>query len=371
MTAPDPGASAAVASLYADAESHLIALIASHLDRGIDAPDWALRQLQDIGRLSAAAQGLLTELSPIVAATIDAALGQEIATGVRLADAEISRAGFVTPAPAAPTATVVNTAAVAALANETVQVVTGTHHSILSSTMDAYRRIIADTTGQSLTGVQTRRQVLQTALNRFARDGLTGFTDRAGRRWRPDTYADMALRTSAFRAQTAGHQQRLRQRGFDLVVVSHHRNPSPQCQPFEGKILSLSGATPNGEQRVDGVRGRTTVRVKASLDEARAKGFQHPNCRHRYTLLVPGARVPQPEPYDPQGYKDEQRLRYLERKVREAKRVEAAALSPADQAAARARVRAIQAQIRHHVDRTGVARKRFREQVRQGDASAA
>ncbi|AUM18235.1 MULTISPECIES: phage minor capsid protein [Rhodococcus] len=370
MTAPDPGASAAIASIYADAESHLIALIAKYLEQGLDAPDWAIRQVQDIGRLSAAAQGLLSQLSPIVAATIDAAVAQQIATGVSLADAEITDARFVTTAPAAASVTVVDTAAVAALAAETAQAVIGTHHSILSSTMSAYRQIIAEATGRSLTGVQTRQQVLQTALNRFAREGLTGFTDRAGRRWRPDTYADMALRTSAFRAQTAGHQARLRQRGFDLVVVSHHRNPSPQCAPFEGKVLSLSGSTPNGEHRVDGVRGRTTVKVTASLDEARSKGFQHPNCRHRYTLLVPGARIPKPEPYDPQGYKDEQRLRYLERKVREAKRLEAAALSDADKRLATARVRAIQGQIRDHVDRTGVARKRFREQARQGNPAA-
>lgn len=366
-----PGVAATVASIYADAELRLIALIAKSVEQTGMAPDWAVRQLQDIGRLSAAAQGLLAELSPIVAATIDAAVTAAAATGVNTADREISDSGFVTRAPAPASMSVVDAAAVAALARETAEVVTGTHSHILSSTIDVYRRIIADTTGRTVTGVQTRRQVLQQALDRFAQQGVSGFTDRAGRNWRMDTYADMALRTSAFRAQTAGHQARLRQRGFDLVVVSHHRNPSPQCAPFEGKVLSLSGNTPNGTHRVDGVRGRTSVKVVASLDEARAKGFQHPNCRHRYTLLVPGARIPKPEPYDPQGYKDEQKLRYYERRVREAKRQAAAALDPQAQAVANARVRAIQTQIRQHTDRTGVARRRFREQLRQGDPSRA
>lgn len=371
MTAPTPGAPEALASIYADAEARLLAIIAQAIERTGTAPDWAIRQLAEIGQLSAAAQGLLAELNPVVAQAIEATLAESATAGIVAADAEIADAWQMAP-PVAPAAGVVDVAAVAALAAETVQVATATHHNILRDTVDAYRNIVAETTGRTITGVATRQQVLQQALDRFAQKGLSGFTDKAGRRWGMDTYADMALRTSAFRAQTQGHASRLAERGHDLVVVSHHRNPSPQCQPFEAKVLSLSGRTPNGKHRMRGVGGREyVVEVVASVAEAERAGLHHPNCRHRYTLYVPGARLPKPEPYDPRGYKNEQKLRYLESQVRASKRREAVSLDPADRKRAAARTRAYQARIRDHVATTGVGRKRFREQLRQGDEGAA
>ncbi|MBV6758363.1 phage minor capsid protein [Rhodococcus opacus] len=366
MTAPVPGAPEALASIYADAEARLLAIIAQAVERTGAAPDWAIRQLAEIGQLSAAAQGLLAELNPVVADAIEAALAESAAAGIVAADNEIAEAWQVTPTtlPAAA----VDVAAVSALAAETVAVVADTNHAILRNTVDAFRTIVAETTGRTVTGVNTRQQVLQQALDRFAREGIRGFTDSAGRNWRMDTYADMALRTSAFRALTQGHAARLQERGHDLVVVSHHRNPAPQCQPFEGKVLSLSGRTPNGKHRMRGVGGREyVVDVVASVREAEARGLHHPNCRHRYTLYVPGARIPQPEPYDPRGYKNEQKLRYLETQVRASKRLEAVATTPEAAAKARARTRHYQGRIREHVADTGVARKRFREQLREGN----
>jgi hypothetical protein len=114
-----------------------------------------------------------------------------------------------------------------------------------------------------------------------------------------------------------------------------------------------------------------TITVTASMAEAEAKGLHHPNCRHSHNLAVPGATVPEPPPYNPQDYKDEQKLRYLERQVRQAKREVAAAITPAAKKDANARVRARQAAIRDHVDKTGVARRTHREQLRNGNAAAA
>jgi hypothetical protein len=170
-----------------------------------------------------------------------------------------------------------------------------------------------------------------------------------------------------------GHTDRLIQRGYDLVRVSAHPAPAPQCHPYEGKILSLTGRTENGRHEVENARtGRPmTVTVMASMAEAEAKGLHHPNCKHRHALMVPGATVPEPPPYDPQAYKDEQKLRYLERQVRQAKREQAAAITPAAKKDANARVRARQAAIRDHVDKTGVARRTHREQLRDGKAGKA
>lgn len=361
-----------VAAIYSDAELQLITMIAERLQRGLDAPDWALLQLIEVNRLGEEARGLLRRLAPEVAAAIQAAILQAQAIGIAGADADIhalTGGGAVT----ASAAGVVDTAAVAALAGETLTVVTSTHSGILRSVDDIYRSVVADVTGRTVTGVATRREITQQALNRFAAQGVTGFRDKAGRNWKLDTYAEMATRTSTLRAMKQGHTDRLIQRGYDLVRVSAHPAPAPQCHPFEGKILSLTGGTENGRHVVENARtGRPmTVTVMASMAEAEAKGLHHPGCRHRHALVVPGATVPEPPPYNPQDYKDEQKLRYLERQVRAAKREQAAAITPAARKDAGARIRARQAAIRDHVQATGVARRQHREQLRFGNPVAA
>lgn len=355
-----------VAQIYADAEVQLLARIAAAISRGIDAPNWATTQLAEIARLSTEARGFLLSLDPIVAQQIQEALATAHATGVVAADADI---------PAAPTtvAPVVSQEAVAVLAAETVSAVLSTHTQILRSTVDAYREVVADVSGRVVTGVATRREVTQQALDDFASRGITGFRDRAGRRWGIDTYTEMAVRTATLRAFKAGHTERLQQRGYDVVVITSHPRPAPQCQPFEGKLVSLSGATPNGPIEAPSRLGGGVVRetVYASMQEAEAAGLHHPNCKHGHSLWVPGAPRPKPAPYDAQGYKDEQKLRRLERDVRAAKRVQAAAMSPEARAKAAANVRARQAAIRDHVAQTGVPRRRHREQLRNGNAGDA
>lgn len=355
----------AVAQIYADAEVQLLARIAASIEKGIDTPQWVSLQLAEISRLSKEARGFLLALDPVVAQQIEEALVAAHSIGVASADADI-------PGPASTTP-VVSREAVAALAIEATQAVVGTHSQILRSTVDGYRKVVTEAAGRVVTGVATRRDATQTALDRFAAQGLTAFRDKAGRNWRIDTYAEMAVRTATLRAMKQGHTDRLLQRGYDLVVISSHARPAPQCRPYEGKIVSLTGRTADG--RIEAVSPLTgasvTATVYASMSDAEAHGLHHPNCKHTHTLWVPGASRPKFEPDDPQGYADEQKLRRLERQVREAKRQQAAALTPAAKAAAGRKVRDRQAAIRDHVARTGVPRRSTREQLRTGDAGTA
>ncbi|WP_280273381.1 phage minor capsid protein [Nocardia wallacei] len=355
----------AVAQIYADAEVQLLARVAASIEKGIDTPQWVSVQLAEISRLSKEARGFLLALDPVVAQQIEQALIQAHATGVAAADGDIPGPPSTTP--------VVSQEAVAALAAEATSAVVGTHSQILRSTVDGYREVVTEAAGRVVTGVATRREATQAALDRFAAQGLTSFRDKAGRKWRIDTYAEMAVRTASLRAMKQGHTDRLLQRGYDLVVISSHTNPAPQCRPFEGKIVSLTGRTPAGKtEAVSPLTGASvTATVFASMSEAEARGLHHPNCKHTHTLWVPGAPRPKVEASDLQGYADEQKLRRLERQVREAKRQQAAAITPAAKKAAGRKVRERQAAIRDHVARTGVPRRNAREQLRVGDAGNA
>jgi hypothetical protein len=105
------------------------------------------------------------------------------------------------------------------------------------------------------------------------------------------------------------------------------------------------------------------VTTYPTLDEARAAGLFHCNCRHSVSAYQEGFTKPFGDVADPKGYADTQRLRYLERQTRAAKRVQAAAMDDAAAKAAGVKVRAYQAQIRAHVASTTAKRQPIRERL--------
>jgi hypothetical protein len=66
---------------------------------------------------------------------------------------------------------------------------------------------------------------------------------------------------------------------------------------------------------------------------------------------------------DPEGYEATTKLRYLERKVRESKRMEAAAMDDEARLKAMRRKRSYQARIREHVSTTSAKRQPHRERL--------
>src|SRR5690606_5493901 len=155
------------------------------------------------------------------------------------------------------------------------------------------------------------REAAQMALNRFADAGITGFVDRAGRRWDIASYAEMATRTATGRAAIQGHTDRLTAPGYALGNGSDPPDWCSVCRPWEGRVLSLSGVTPG----------------YPTLAEAQGSGLFHANCTHSLSAYIPGlTRAPERRRLaNPEGYEKRQRQRYNERQIRKWKRREAAA----------------------------------------------
>lgn len=352
----------ATVELYLDAERTLLTRIADAIAAGIDAPGWAERQLLEVQRYRTQAQALLVQ--------VEAAAGQSIAEAVltgynrgnAAAAAELAR--LLDLATGATVAALPGSRGVAQLVRETIGLVSATTPRILRATTDVYRDVIAQTTGRVLTGVQTRREVAQTALDRFATRGVVGFVDQAGRGWDMASYVEMATRTAAAHAAVDGHTDRLHAAGIDLVIVSDAPQECRMCRPWEGKVLSLSGAVRGAVEVESATSDRmVSVHVAGTLGQARAAGLYHPGCRHSHSAYLPGAtRIPT-DTEDPQGDADRQRLRYLERQVRAWKRREAVALDDTAAKAARVKVRGYQARIREHVATTTAKRQPTRERI--------
>lgn len=135
---------------------------------------------------------------------------------------------------------------------------------------DIYRQLALENVRGSTIGYDTWKQVAQQIRQQIAERGITGFVDRQGKRWNLSSYTAMVARTSTMEAHLEGTRNRLLEQGHDLVVISDHRGECELCRPWEGRVLSLSGRTPH----------------YPTLEEAKAAGLFHPNCRHTYGLYI-------------------------------------------------------------------------------------
>lgn len=340
-----------VADLYADATAELIRIVARRLNRGITDPGWAEQKLLELLALRTEAETVIAALQGAVPTAVTDTITDAATTGARLAATEV----------ALDTASVtrVNTTAIRALADAATNQLERTHLQLLRSTLDTYRAVIADTSAPSVvTGALTRRQATQRALDRYARRGITGFRDRAGRNWTLEAYTEMATRTAAGRAMIQGSLDTYSDAGRNFVIVSDAPEECAQCRPFEGRGLSIDGTgigtTVGGIRIVDSVRGATSA------------GLFHQNCRHRVSPIVAGVTRPMRHTADPEGDRLRQRQRAIERRIRAAKR-QVAAAEPFGDSPELARVRGVlaraQADMRDFAAAHNRKRLRPREQI--------
>jgi len=202
--------------VYAEAERQMITRMAKRLAQGIDGPRWAEAKLFQIQAYKRECELLLRDLEAQARTGVQTALTKAYEAGGMSAVEDIARLKPGVP----PVEPLAGLRAVEALTAETLANVTATHRGILRMTQDAYRSIVAESSQQVLLGTQTLRGACQSALDRFARAGIKGFIDSAGRGWTLESYTEMAMRTACGRAAVQGAEDRLIANDIDLVIVS-------------------------------------------------------------------------------------------------------------------------------------------------------
>ncbi len=160
--------------------------------------------------------------------------------------------------------------AIQVLAENTDQILDNITNVIGRQTQDIYRNLALERVRGTVVGYDTWQEVARNYRIRLAEQGITGFTDRAGRKWNMKSYAQMVARTTTMEAHLQGTNNRLLEQGHDLIKISSHNSSCPLCSPWQGRILSLSGKS----------------KKHPSLAEARDAGLFHPNCRHAYGLYI-------------------------------------------------------------------------------------
>ncbi|WP_395704822.1 phage minor capsid protein [Rhodococcus ruber] len=353
-----------LAAAYSAAELALLAAIAAAIADGIDTDDWYDRQTEQARRLYRVAQVMAAQLQGDMPALLQAAILEAHQLGVQGADTDLDDLpdDQVAPPPPEPgDGRPSRRARVAAI--EGVQVLAQVTEQLPLQVQSLYRSVVAQVEVRERAKTGTRLDAAQQALDILTRRGITGFRDGAGRNWSLTSYIEMKSRTLVNQQLIDAHTERMVERGQRLIIVSSHRNPAPQCQPYEGQVLSLDGSTGTVVLPSATGGGAVKVRIRATLADARAAGFQHPNCRHAVSAYIPGATRTYRTKPDREGYEATQVQRALERRKRAALQRRAVAVTPQAKREAAARIRELNAQIKAHTEAHDLKRRPRRERT--------
>lgn len=357
-----------VSDLVAQIEIRLIWEIARDVNRGLGGGSrYEVDMTARYGALYARLQKQLGKPWQNVLNTVQVALDKAAEAGQGMAERDL--AGRLANHPETLGVPVSSVRALEVIASDLHRVLADLPSLALRSAFDSYQQIISTPAALNATGVLTRRKATQDALNGFAARGIDGFTDKAGRTWHIDTYAEMATRTGAAHSLRAAYEGELIARGEDLVIVTGNTYTCRLCAPWQDKVLSLTGLYPRGTHRLPSAvgDGYVTVHVAGTMEEARAAGLHHPNCTHSEGLYLPGATVIEPGTMgvrDAETYDASQKQRALEREIRKHKRLLVAAITGEAESKARAAIRGYQAQIRELLaEHPKLQRKSYREAV--------
>lgn len=217
-------------------------------------------------------------------------------------------------------------------------------------------------------GAESRSQAIRSVLREFNEKGIPAFVDKRGRKWTPEAYVSMTLRSTAGNVATEAMFARMKERGMNLLQVSSHAGARPKCARDQGKIFDLdneSGYTTDG-------RGR-----KVRYYPWRSSSYGEPdglfgiNCGHHGTPFLPDVSSRRYFPTEDfkendRLYKQMQTQRSLERDVRKQKRLcslydEIGDKESFEQASVSLKAR--EARLSAYTKQNGLTRRRDREQV--------
>lgn len=147
---------------------------------------------------------------------------------------------------------------------------------------DIYRTVgLEQVAMQQATGSGVNKAVPE-FLKALAREGVTAFTDKAGRNWSLHTYATMVSRTTARQAEILSVVSQDDEQ--DLYQITAHGSTCKLCAPYEGRVYSKSGKDPDFPPLLDAF-GKIDP---AGPDDLSNSWLNiHPNCLHSLRAWIP------------------------------------------------------------------------------------
>ncbi len=378
-----------VEDAYLACIDRLIVNIAKHLGTGkaFRTAGWETRKLAELGqmtqenariineetrRVPEEIRKALDEVSKIAMADIERAIREAIAKGAieeAPADSVLNLLRDLSEQ-AVDSANLVNTVMLQSCQSAYLLAVNNTvlwENQILDAA--AAQKALNEAATAVTLGTETRRQALQKAISQMADNGIYGFVDRAGRHWSPEAYMSMDIRTTVHNAAIQSIRRRQEDYGSDIFQVSSHAGARPLCYPYQGKFYTWGSGSGTF---TDGAGMTHEYGPIGGTSYGQAAGLFGINCGHYPLPQIPNVTFPQDKEIENKEendrlYRESQQQRALERRIRDAKRKQAAFQAAGMPEAAdrqKALIRQRQAAMRDFIAKTGRARRYDRESVK-------
>lgn len=372
-----------VEDAYLECIDRLIINICKHLGTGkaYRTADWELKKLAELGQLTEENAKIINEAMKSVPQKVKDALSEASKESLRDIEAILKDAvekGAIEQVPSDSVQEAIN-----ALLNQAIDKINITNTTMLESSREAFQQavqkvVFEETIAQGIANeigavisvsTETRNTALKKAISQLLDNGIYGLIDRAGRKWSPEAYASMLIRTTSHNASINSIKARQQDYGTDIFQISEHTGARPLCYPYQGKFYTWGT---EGGTFTDGNGNKHTYKPISSTSYGKAAGIFGINCGHYPLPQIPNVTIPsdrkiQPEEENTKEYRESQQQRLLERRIRDAKRVEASyreagLFDAADEA--KKLVSDRQADMRAFIKETGRKRRYDRENVR-------
>lgn len=321
-----------------------------HLDDGpMGSFEWQAKKLVEFGQCNEEVMQIIRDSLEGVPEELARTLEEQITRAVEHIEPELvgaAKAGFLPGAGVQPMSQSIRQSFTAyyeqaanklnlvntVMLDSTQQAYTGVVSDVVTKIANT-QRYLNDAAGSVVTGVETINSAMRQAINRMVDNGITGFVDHAGRRWSPEAYVQMDIRTTVANAARQAAFDRCDDFGSDIIQVDAHAGARPLCYPWQGKLISRVDAARDVED-VDG--NKAHVYALSETSYGNPAGLFGVNCRHFGTPFIPGFSglmnkdLIQPKEENDERYALTQEQRYMERQIRDARLKESVAKARGD-----------------------------------------
>ena len=333
-----------VEQVYSNIVDALLINMGKHFNSGhsLSTEQWEIRKLAELGQLNKESIEIIASLTGQNKELITAALENAVYMATKDIEPELKKA--------VQKGTIQNAAADNVIASQSIVQALNAYEqqamdklnlvntTMLESTLAQYRKVITNTVnierqmkaaqevlniaaGKVITGTESRQQALRQALSQIHKEGITGFYDRAGRKWSPEAYVNMDIRTTVHNTAIEAVKIRQEDYGVDIFRVSRHSGARPLCYPYQGRYFSWnnkSGTFTDGEGK------RHRYSPISSTSYGKPAGLFGINCGHHPITMIPGVSIPRDRPEQDKEendkvYAESQEQRRLEREIRYSK----------------------------------------------------
>ena len=333
-----------VEQVYSNIVDALLINMGKHFNSGhsLSTEQWEIRKLAELGQLNKESIEIIASLTGQNKELITAALENAVYMATKDIEPELKKAVQKGAIQNAAADNVIASQSIVQALNayeqQAMDKLNLVNTTMLESTLAQYRKVITNTvnierqmkaaqevlniaTGKVITGTESRQQALRQALSQIHKEGITGFYDRIGRKWSPEAYVNMDIRTTVHNTAIEAVKIRQEDYGVDIFRVSRHSGARPLCYPYQGRYFSWnnkSGTFTDGEGK------RHRYSPISSTSYGKPAGLFGIYCGHHPITMIPGVSIPRDRPEQDKEendkvYAESQEQRRLEREIRYSK----------------------------------------------------